>query len=624
MIPRLLPFLACAALAAGEPLALAALPEGGLRERLVGLPAAARARALAVLGRRPELVEDARHLRVSPSGGLRYGDCCAMPVADLPAAAVAPAAAAAAIAVADLPAYSSRPGASRTVVLNFAGATVSGTDWNDPAETDYISFPTYQAKPFSLDADTANFSAAEIEAIRVICERVAEDLRPFDIDVTTVDPGSSGPSIGRVLITSRTDALGNLCPYGASAGGVAYIDVFGAADYATYAPAWVYHDNLANDATYIAEAVAHEFGHNLGLSHDGTASASYYAGHGSPLSWGPIMGASYGKQVTQWSRGEYAGANRPYQDDLAIIAGKLTWIPDDHGGTVSTATVPAFSAAPDGGRSLAVDGVISSAADADLFRFASAAGTVTFTATPFTAAASGTAGANLDIRLDILDASGDPVAGLAADPIDVLAATLTGALPAAGTYHLRVRGAGNRDPLSTGYSAYGSIGSYTLVGTVPTDLPGSVSFTAAAVAVDEGAGAVALTVRRSAGAVGAVSVAWGTADGSAVAGIDYAAASGTLHWADGDASDRTVAVAVIDNAVDQADRAFTVALGAPAGGLVLGIAPTVVVTVRDDDTSVLMGGGGTGGGSGGGGGCGAGPAALLLALAPLLLRRRRR
>ena len=46
------------------------------------------------------------------------------------------------------------------------------------------------------------------------------------------------------------------------------------ADPRSYHPAWVYYDKLAagrEDA--VAEACSHEFGHNLGLSHDGTTAA---------------------------------------------------------------------------------------------------------------------------------------------------------------------------------------------------------------------------------------------------------------------------------------------------------------------------------------------------------------
>lgn len=57
---------------------------------------------------------------------------------------------------------------------------------------------------------------------------------------------------------------------------------------------------------WIAEAVSHEVGHTLGLSHDGQKAGgtvlkgtAYYEGQGN---YAPVMGASYNKPVTQWSK----------------------------------------------------------------------------------------------------------------------------------------------------------------------------------------------------------------------------------------------------------------------------------------------------------------------------------
>jgi hypothetical protein len=101
--------------------------------------------------------------------------------------------------------------------------------------------------------------------------------------------------------------------------------------------------------------------------------------------------------------------------------------------------------------------------DTDVYRVdVSAAGNYTATAS---AAATG---GNLDIKLDLLDSSGavvasdDPASGQSdAGTPTGLGASVTGALQP-GTYYLLVDNVGYGDPLSTGYSTYGSRGAYSL------------------------------------------------------------------------------------------------------------------------------------------------------------------
>ena len=62
----------------------------------------------------------------------------------------------------------------------------------------------------------------------------------------------------------------------------------------------------------------------------------------------------------------------------------------------------------------------------------------------------------------------------------------------------------------------------------------------------------------------AVTVAYATADGSATAGEDYTAASGTLVFAPGETS-KTVAVPVLDDAIDEGEETFTLTLSDPSG-----------------------------------------------------------
>ena len=87
------------------------------------------------------------------------------------------------------------------------------------------------------------------------------------------------------------------------------------------------------------------------------------------------MGVGYYQPLTQWSKGEYADARQPnglaLQDDLALIAAKLTYRADDHGGTAADATplTPGVD----------TPGLIGRTGDVDCFSFVSSAGTATLT-----------------------------------------------------------------------------------------------------------------------------------------------------------------------------------------------------------------------------------------------------
>lgn len=204
---------------------------------------------------------------------------------------------------------------------------------------------------------------------------------------------------------------------------------------------------LGNNEKNIAEATSHEVGHNLGLSHDGTASTGYYSGHGD---WAPIMGVGYYKSVTQWSKGEYPGANQ-FQDDLAVMQSYgIALLSDDHGNTTGSATVLS-------GSNLSASGVITTRSDVDVFQFSTGSGNVVINVNP------APRGANLDIQVQLSDAQGNVLAtynpaGLTAGINQYLNA---------GVYYLTIDGVGAGD-LTTGYSDYGSIGQYTLTGTLPT------------------------------------------------------------------------------------------------------------------------------------------------------------
>lgn len=164
-------------------------------------------------------------------------------------------------------------------------------------------------------------------------------------------------------------------------------------------------------------------------------------------------------------------------------------------------------------------------------------------------------------------------------------------------------------------------------------MPGTLAFATGSYSVNEDAGHVTISVTRTGGSDGAVSVQYATADGSAQAPGDYTAASGTLNWADGDAGTKTISVPIIDDALVEGDESFTLNLS-NVGGTTLGAPATTTVTIHDNDSNSGGGGdGGNGGNNGGGsghggklksgaGGIGSSLLAGLLLLAVLRHRRR--
>ena len=113
---------------------------------------------------------------------------------------------------------------------------------------------------------------------------------------------------------------------------------------------------------------------------------------------------------------------------------------------------------------------------------------------------------------------------------------------------------------------------------------GTVQFAAASVNTTENAGSVVVTVSRVGGSAGAISVNYATADGTALAGTDYTATSGTVSWADGDTADKQIGVFITDRQLyDGSTKTFSVVLSAPTGGATLGTTSSASVNILDND-----------------------------------------
>jgi plastocyanin len=135
--------------------------------------------------------------------------------------------------------------------------------------------------------------------------------------------------------------------------------------------------------------------------------------------------------------------------------------------------------------------------------------------------------------------------------------------------------------------AQGMTGRIIVEGTASS--PGAISFTTGNFSVSEAGGNATITVRRTGGDDGAVSVQYATANGSATAGSDYTAKTGTLNWADNDDNNKTFTVAITNDTADEPNETVQLSLSNPTGGATLGSPANATLTINDND-----GGGGPG------------------------------
>jgi hypothetical protein len=141
-----------------------------------------------------------------------------------------------------------------------------------------------------------------------------------------------------------------------------------------------------------------------------------------------------------------------------------------------------------------------------------------------------------------------------------------------------------------GISVTTEAGTGTSTANFEMPLPGGVlRMQNASLSVSEGAGTATISVTRTGGSSGAVSVGWAASVGTAGSG-DFGVASGTLAFADSEAI-KSFAVTITEDAVDEADESFLVTLSNPGGGASLdasnGGDRTSVTIVDNDSTPTL-------------------------------------
>ena len=115
--------------------------------------------------------------------------------------------------------------------------------------------------------------------------------------------------------------------------------------------------------------------------------------------------------------------------------------------------------------------------------------------------------------------------------------------------------------------------------------PGQFQFGAPAFSVRENGVTATITVTRTGGSDGTVTVGYRTGGGTAAAGVDYRAAAGTLTFAPGQTS-KSFTVSLLDDRTRELTETVGLALSAPTGGATLGAQRTAALSILDNDQSI--------------------------------------
>jgi hypothetical protein len=366
-----------------------------------------------------------------------------------------------------LPVLNSRPGAPAAIYLCFVGDSGNSL------------------AAYSTDSDATTFNTSEQSDIYTLWQSVSIYYSMFDVNVTTVQPGTNGTP----LVPTGWDTLTS------SVSGGATTTLEGVPDSSTNSvnPQW--------DVKYRFTGPTHEEGHDFGLNHQGTydlfgALTSTYSG-GSDALHGAMMGDDTAQKIHKWLIGHPNGnqGNLPMptvlQDDMAVIANTIKshasgyagdgYGSDDYGNTIAAATPLTLN-----NGNAQTTGVIERLGDVDTFSLVSTGGRYSLSATRAMPDVedSFNSGSQVDLKLTVYDSMGNIVAAQDGDPIAAISTQtmvnnqFLNVTLGSGTYYVAISSHGNYDDqgaynlaihaLPSGWSAQ-NLGIYAMPGTVTYD-----------------------------------------------------------------------------------------------------------------------------------------------------------
>jgi hypothetical protein len=116
-------------------------------------------------------------------------------------------------------------------------------------------------------------------------------------------------------------------------------------------------------------------------------------------------------------------------------------------------------------------------------------------------------------------------------------------------------------------------------------VPGQLQLSPTTLTVDEFGNIATFAVKRLNGCEGRITVDYSTLAETATPVDDYQPIAGTLSWADGDCSNKTITVPINDDDLTEENETFTLNLSNPTGGVTLATPNRATITITDNETS---------------------------------------
>jgi hypothetical protein len=344
-----------------------------------------------------------------------------------------------------IPIFNSLTASTKTIYLDFDGEVVTN------------GFSNYGV-PFNFFTAASTMTSTQILKI---CNIVAEDFRPFNVNVTTDNAtylAASPTARTKILITTPNSWNASYFNTGSITGSF----------YTGNRTNIVFENTVNFNVNNLAEACGKEIGKTLGLSE--TFGLAVGTGGTGETSLAAIMENPFGKNCTRWN----GISNGLILNHLQIIANGVgvpnTTYPgigyrvDDYpnAGSISLPNIVIGTAT-----NFTQEGIIETTGDKDFFKLEVANRTnLTLNVVPFNVGPSNEK-ANLDVTIKVYTSSNTLISVTA--PAETLSANLTNLILLAGTYYIEVSGG----PSDNGLNA-GSLGAYTLTSSIAIAPPPAI------------------------------------------------------------------------------------------------------------------------------------------------------